>query len=58
LNGGAFNMATLSQRSGRVLIPTGSDENGDGALFVGGISRSETALAIFTTIDIFEDVES
>ena len=40
-------------------IPRGiADENGDGALFGGGISRSETALAIIAAVDIIKDVES
>ena len=52
-------MQLLTIRPILASIPRGiADENGDGALFGGGISRSETALAIITAVDIIKDVES
>ena len=38
--------------------PAIADENGDGALFGGGISRSENTFAIFTAVDLIDDVEN
>ena len=52
-------MQLLTIRPILASIPRGiADENGDGALFGGGISRSENALAIVAAEDIIKDVES
>jgi hypothetical protein len=48
----------LSQGQGAQVTPAIADENDDGALFGGGISRSETALAIVAAVDLIDDVQS